>query len=89
MRSPDCRLTATLGTYLKFRSLLLTRYYSCEQIKKNDVGSASSTYGGRRFEYRVLVDKPKGKRPIGKTLSKREDNIKKGLQEMVWGHELD
>jgi len=38
--------------------------------------------GQRRGEYRVLVGKPEGKRPLGKPRRRGEDNIKMGLQEM-------
>ena len=33
--------------------------------------------------------KPEGQGPLGKLRSKWEDNIKKDLQEVGWGHELD
>jgi hypothetical protein len=33
-------------------------------------------------EYRVLVGKPEGKRPVGKPRCRREDNIKMDLQEV-------
>jgi hypothetical protein len=36
-----------------------------------------------------LVEKPEGKRPLGKAIHRREDNINMGLQEMRWGHGLD
>jgi len=45
--------------------------------------------GARRGTYRVLVGKPKGKRPIGRPRHRWEDNIKIDLQEMVWRHGLD
>jgi len=35
------------------------------------------------------VVKPEGQGPLGKLRSKWEDNIKKDLQEVGWGHELD
>ena len=42
--------------------------------------------GERRGEYRGLVGKPEGKRPLRKTRRRREDNIKMDLQEVVcWG----
>jgi len=36
-----------------------------DQIEKNDLGGACSTYGERRCVYRVLVGKPGGKRSRG------------------------
>jgi hypothetical protein len=32
--------------------------------------------------YRVLVGKPEGKRPLGRTRRRREDNIRMDLQEV-------
>jgi len=46
------------------------------------MGCARSTYGERRYEYRVLVGSPEGKRLVGKPRHKREDNIKMDLQEV-------
>jgi len=42
-------------------------------------------YRERRVVYGVLVDKPEGKRPLGRTRHRREDNIKMDLQEVGWG----
>jgi hypothetical protein len=41
--------------------------------------------GERRGVYRVLVEKPVGKRPLGKTRLRWEENIKMGLQEVGCG----
>jgi hypothetical protein len=41
--------------------------------------------GERRGAYRILVLKPKGKKPLGRIKSIREDNIKMNLQEVGWG----
>jgi hypothetical protein len=46
-------------------TVLLTIYYSDDQSETNEIGGACSTYGERRGIYRVLVGKPKGKRPLG------------------------
>jgi hypothetical protein len=35
--------------------------------------------------YRVLVGKPKGKRPVGRPRRKWEDNIKMDIQELGYG----
>jgi hypothetical protein len=40
--------------------------------------------GERRGVYRVLVGKPEGNRPFGRSRCKWEDNIKKDLQEVGW-----
>jgi len=41
--------------------------------------------GERRGLYRVLVGKPKGKRPFGRPRHRWEDNIKMDLQEVGCG----
>ena len=41
--------------------------------------------GERRGVYRVLVGKPKGKRPFGRPRLRWEDNIKMDLQEVGYG----
>ena len=40
----------------------------------------------RRGVYRVLVGKPKGKRPLGRPRRRWEDNIKMVLQEVGCGY---
>jgi len=42
--------------------------------------------GERRDVYRVLVWKPKGKRPLGRPRRRWEDNIKMDLQEVGCGY---
>jgi hypothetical protein len=39
----------------------------------------------RRGAERVLIEKPDGKRPLGRHGRGWEDNIKIGLQEVEWG----
>jgi hypothetical protein len=41
--------------------------------------------GERRGAYRALVGKPEGRRPLGRTRRKWEDNIKMDLREVGWG----
>jgi hypothetical protein len=41
--------------------------------------------GEMRGLYRVLVGKPDGKRPLGRSRHRWEDNIKMDLQEVVCG----
>jgi len=65
--------------------LLLTKYYTDNQIEKNEMGVACSTYEGEGGTYRVFVGKPKGKRLLGRPRLRREDNIKMDLQEVGWG----
>jgi hypothetical protein len=41
--------------------------------------------GERRGAYRVLVGRPRGKRPLEIPRRRWEDNIKIDLQEVCWG----
>ena len=56
-----------------------------DQIKKNELGRACSTYGEKRDVFRVLLGKPEGKIPLGRPRRRWEDNIKMDLQEVVCG----
>ena len=64
---------------------MLTKYYSGDQIKKNEMGGACSTYGERQGVYRALVGKREGKRLLGRPSRRWEDNIKMDLQEVGCG----
>jgi hypothetical protein len=44
----------------------LPNIVSGDQIERNKMGGACSTYGERRGIYRVLVGKSEGKRPLGR-----------------------
>ena len=46
------------------------------------MGGACGAHGGGGGVHRVLVRKPEGKRPLGRSRSRWEDNIKKDLQEV-------
>jgi len=46
--------------------LLLTEYYSVDQIRKNERGGACGSMGNRIGAYRILVGRPEGKRPLGR-----------------------
>lgn len=44
------------------------------------MGGACGTYGERKRAYRVLVDTPEGKRPLGRYRLRWKDDIKMDLQ---------
>ena len=46
------------------------------------MGGACDAYGGGGGVHRVLVEKPEGKRPLGRPRRRWEDNIKMDLQEL-------
>jgi hypothetical protein len=48
------------------------------------MGGTCSTYGEKRGAYRILMGRPKGRRPLGRPRRRWEDNIKMDLQEVVW-----
>jgi hypothetical protein len=39
-------------------SLLLTKYYSGDEIKKNEMGGALACTGNRSGTYSILIEKP-------------------------------
>jgi hypothetical protein len=51
----------------------------------NEMGGARNAVGEKRGLYRVLVRKREGKRPLGRTRLRWEDNIKMDLQEVGCG----
>jgi hypothetical protein len=57
--------------------VLLTKYFSDEQIKKNEMGGARGTYRGQEMcAYRVLVMRFEGSKPLGRPKRGWEDNLK-------------
>jgi hypothetical protein len=47
--------------------------------------SAFSTNGEKRSAYRILVEKPERKRPLGRTRRRWVDNVKIDFREIEWG----
>ena len=62
-----------------------TQYCSDDKTEKYEMGGACSAYGERKSVYRVLLEKPEGKRSLGRPSCRWEDNIKMDLQEVGWG----
>jgi hypothetical protein len=67
-------------------SVLLTKLYSDDQIKHNELGRACSTYGKTKYMLGGggLVGKPEQKRPLGRRRHRSENDIKMNLQEGSW-----
>jgi hypothetical protein len=56
-----------------------------DKIEKNEMCWACSAYEGGERRVQVLVEKPEGKRPLGKPRRRWEDNIKVDLQKVGFG----
>ena len=70
--------------------MFLGKYCSGEQIKKNVMGGVCSKYGERRDVYSVLVGQYEGKRPLGRTRCRWENNIKMDIHEVgCMGYGMD
>jgi len=69
--------------------IFLAKYYSGDEIGKNEVGGACGTYGKEERCDRLLVGKSEEKRQLGRTKRKWEDNIKMYLQEVEWVCDMD
>jgi hypothetical protein len=54
------------------------------EVGRGDVDWACSTNGRKSNAYRLLVEKPEGKRPIGRPRNRWVDNIKMDLVEVGW-----
>jgi hypothetical protein len=62
----------------KIRSLMtctLTHFFSGDQIEKNEMGGACSTYDGEDRCIEDLVGKPEAKRHLGRSRCRWENNI--------------
>jgi hypothetical protein len=57
-------------------------YCAGDKMENNEMGGACSAHGERRGVYRVLVGKPDGKGPLGRSRGRWGDNIKTDLQEV-------
>jgi hypothetical protein len=49
------------------------------------MGGQCSTNGEKRNAYRLLVEKPEGKRPLGRPRRRWVNNIRMDLGEVGWG----
>jgi hypothetical protein len=53
------------------------------------MGEACRTNGEKKNAYRLLVEKPERKRPLGRPRRKCVDNIKMELGEIGWEYRLN
>jgi hypothetical protein len=53
-------------------------------VKGGEMGRACSKNGGEGNAYRILVGKPKGRRPLGRPRHRWVDNIKIDFREIGW-----
>jgi hypothetical protein len=65
--------------------LLLTKYYSGDQIKNNQMSRPCSMWGRGEVHTRHLVEKPKWKRLLENPRHKWENSIKMDVQEVGRG----
>jgi hypothetical protein len=59
--------------------VLLTKYYSVDQMKKNEMDGACGTYGGQERCLQGFGGETLGKEPLGRPRRRWEDNIKMGF----------
>jgi len=78
MEVPNKALEISVGNLLP--GLMMNRLTSCvRSIFFNISKKIRSVHGERRGEYRVLVGKPEGKRPLGRPRRRWEDYNKMDL----------
>jgi hypothetical protein len=63
----------------------VTKYYSGNQIEKNEMGGTCSMYGGRERCIQDFGGRPEGRRAPGRPRRRWDDNIKMDLEEVGWG----
>jgi len=61
------------------------KYYSGDQIKKNEMGGTCGIYWGEGRCIQGFGGKPEGERPLVRSRHRWEDNIEMDLQEVGWG----
>jgi hypothetical protein len=66
------------GGWRKLHNEEFHNFYSSpsiiRMIKEDEMGRACSTIGAKRNAHRILVGKPEGKRPLGRTRHRHVDN---------------
>jgi hypothetical protein len=76
------------GGWRKLHNEELHNFYSSpskNEVKEDEMGRACNTHGKTRNAYMRLVEKPEGKRPLGRSRHRWLDNIKMDLRyRMAW-----
>jgi hypothetical protein len=62
----------------------LVKYNWNDKVKEDEIGGKCSTNGEKRNAYRILVGRSEGKRQLGRSRHKWEDNIKMDVREIGW-----
>jgi hypothetical protein len=62
----------------------LAKYNQNGQVKEDEMGGTCSTNGEKMNACRLLVGKPEGKRPLGRTRRRSVDNIGTDLADVRW-----
>ena len=71
--------------YILFRRLHTKELVLVMKSRRMRLAGHVARMGERRDVYRVLVGKPEGKRPLGRSRRRWKDNIKIDLQEVGFG----
>jgi hypothetical protein len=80
-----------MGEWRKLHNKELNDLYSSPSIiriiksRRMRLAGPCSRNGEKRNAYRLLVGKPEGKRPLGRTRHRWVDNIRMDLGEVGWG----
>jgi hypothetical protein len=70
---------------MSFTIVFLVKYYSIDQIKKNELGGHAAHMGEGGDSYGGLVEKPEGKRSLETAMRRLKDDIKMDLQAIGFG----
>jgi hypothetical protein len=54
-------------------------------VKEDEMDKTCSTHGKKLNAYTILVEKPEGKRPLGRPRRRWVNNIKVNLRGIEWG----
>jgi hypothetical protein len=63
-----------------FIACTLAKYNENDQVREDEMGRVCRRNGEKKNAYRILVEKPEGKRPSRRPTSKWVDNIKMQLR---------